>query len=42
MGVVAYALFCYGLTIVISFLLIGIILGINRMISKSEQARNPD
>jgi F0F1-type ATP synthase assembly protein I len=42
MGVIVYALFCYGMTIIISFLLIGIILGINRVVSKVEQARNPD
>jgi len=30
MDVVVYALLCYGLTAVISFLLIGIAVGINR------------
>ena len=42
MGVVTYALLCYGLTAVISFLLIGIILGINRVASRAEQSRNAD
>ena len=40
MGVVTYALLCYGLTAIISFLLIGIILGINRVASRAEQSRN--
>jgi F0F1-type ATP synthase assembly protein I len=42
MGVVSYALLCYGLTAVISFLLIGIILCINRVARSAEQPRNPD
>jgi F0F1-type ATP synthase assembly protein I len=42
MGVVSYALLCYGLTAVISFLLVGIILGINRVARKAEQSRTPD
>jgi F0F1-type ATP synthase assembly protein I len=42
MGVVSYALLCYGLTAVISFLLVGIILGINRVASRAGQQRNPD
>jgi F0F1-type ATP synthase assembly protein I len=42
MGVVTYALFCYGLTAVISFLLIGIIMGINRVASRAGQPQNPD
>jgi len=42
MGVVSYALLCYGLTAVISFLLIGIILVINRAAHRAEQSRNSD
>jgi len=42
MGVVSYALLCYGLTAVISFLLVGIILGINRMARGVEQPRNSE
>ena len=42
MDVVAYALFCYGLTAVISLMLIGIIIGINRVAGGTGQARNPD
>jgi hypothetical protein len=42
MGIVTYALLCYGLTAVISFLLIGIILGINRAAHRAEQSRNPE
>jgi len=42
MGVVSYALLCYGLTAVISFLLVAIILGINRIAHSVEQPRNSE
>jgi len=42
MGIVTYALLCYGLTAVISLLLISIILGINRVANRAEQTRNAD
>jgi hypothetical protein len=42
MSVVSYALLCYGLTAVISFLLIAIILGINMAARRAEQRQTSD
>ena len=42
MDVIAYALTCYGMTAIISFLLIGIILAINRAAKRTEQPQNSD
>jgi hypothetical protein len=42
MSVVSYALLCYGLTAVSSFLLIAIILGINMAASRAEQRQTSD
>jgi hypothetical protein len=42
MSVVTYALLCYGLTSVISFLLIGIVLLVNNMMRKVEQRPAPN
>jgi hypothetical protein len=36
MGIITYTLMCYGLTAVISLLVIAIILGINSIMSKTD------
>lgn len=36
MNVITYALLCYGLTAVISLLVIAIVLGVNSVMSKSD------
>ncbi len=40
MGVISYALLAYGITAVISFMIVGIILGINKIFSKKEEEQS--
>lgn len=37
MNVITYSLICYGLTAIISFLVIGVVLGINRIMSNGDK-----
>lgn len=42
MGVFAYTLMTYGLTIVISLLVVGLIVTINKVVSATEKGENED
>ncbi|SBW09780.1 conserved exported hypothetical protein [uncultured delta proteobacterium] len=41
MNIIAYTLMCYGLTIAISLLVIAVVLGVNKIMSKAD-AQNGD
>lgn len=42
MGVLAYTLMTYGLTIVISLVVVGIIVLVNKVVSAAERKENSD
>ena len=40
MNVIAYSLMCYGITALISFMVIGIVLVVNNVVSKADKQKS--